>query len=646
MASAGKDFSRPLGSRLFKKKVPDDEPVTPESAALFRFGEQCNNDCPMCSNTGEAALFFHPTETLLRRADFLRRSGFRRAVVTGGEPTIHPGFWTVVERLFADGFTWDINTHGRSFAAEGFARRAVEAGLRRAIVSLHSHVPATSATIFGAREHAHHETVAGVDRLIDAGVDVMLNCVLTRLNLGDVHEYLRVGRARYGDRAVFKFVFPSTIGKGGQWAGIALRYADVGAAVRRLRSTARDVGAVVLFESFPNCVLGDPDATNLGRSAFGETHYLDDASGERIHSMRHIEAELSAFSEVCRPCSSLRSCPGISRQYAKRHGTDELVPFVAGRPAAAATRANSFNYVRTETAVPWTAAAAACTAHAHGSGLDPVRQLWLIRGDRLTRYVTDTGDFTPAEIARIKSGVSHLFVDRAPAGVLDDFRNGMRRVLPDPVCGSCAQRATCGRRFHEVDGEPYAREEARIADHIARLRGRVLDVGCGEQLYREELAALLRADAITYTGLDPDDESLARFRAALPDAQLQRGDIEHFEDEPASYDHVLCLRSLNHVLDPDEALSRMSRLLSPGGSLLLVEMTPFAMLRRAEQVAAADRAPRAGHQHFRNLASQDVLPLLPRHALRVVEHRPADRDASNQWILILEKDPGVCDPSR
>src|SRR3954451_18715906 len=139
MTGPDKEFSRPLGPRLFKKNLPDDEPVTSRSAALFRFGEQCNNDCPMCSNTGEASLFFHSTDALLRRADFLHRLGFRRAVVTGGEPTIHPGFWTVVERLAADGFAWDINTHGRSFAKDGFARRAAGAGLKRAIVSRHSH---------------------------------------------------------------------------------------------------------------------------------------------------------------------------------------------------------------------------------------------------------------------------------------------------------------------------------------------------------------------------------------------------------------------------------------------------------------------------------------------------------------------------
>src|SRR5437867_9936274 len=133
MTGSGKENSRPVAARLFKKKIPRDEPITPESAALFRFGEQCNNDCPMCSNTGEAALFFHPTDKLLERAAFLHRSGFRHAVVTGGEPTIHPGFWTVVERLEADSFTWDVNTHGQTFAKDGFARRAAQHGLQRAI---------------------------------------------------------------------------------------------------------------------------------------------------------------------------------------------------------------------------------------------------------------------------------------------------------------------------------------------------------------------------------------------------------------------------------------------------------------------------------------------------------------------------------
>lgn len=314
--------------RLFQKRLPEDLPVTPRSAVLFRFGEQCNNDCPMCSNTGKGDLFFYSTEELLRRAAFLHSAGFRRAVVTGGEATIHPGFWTVVERLAANAMAWDTNTHGRTFSRPGFARRAADTGLQRAIVSLHSHDPATSAAIFGSSAAAHYETVAGIEQLVEAGVDVMLNCVINRLNLDQLDDYLEAGRARFGRRVTYKFAFPVTIGRGGQWEGIAtLRYADVRERLPSLRALAARLGVRLFFESFPNCTLGNADAVHLGRRAFGETHYLDDRTGDRVYSMRHVEAALAVYAEFCRTCAAVRRCPGVSREYALQHGVGELLPF-------------------------------------------------------------------------------------------------------------------------------------------------------------------------------------------------------------------------------------------------------------------------------------------------------------------------------
>jgi SAM-dependent methyltransferase len=310
------------------------------------------------------------------------------------------------------------------------------------------------------------------------------------------------------------------------------------------------------------------------------------------------------------------------------------------RVAGTAACANSFNFVRTATQVAWTPDADACTAHQMTEGVEPLRHLWLVEDDRVVRYVTDTADFAASEIAQVKDRWSHLFLDRAAAGVLDDFTEGMRRALPDPTCDPCANRARCGRRFRVIDGPPFAREEQWIATYVAGLRGRVLDVGCGEQLYRDELAPLVGSGMVDYTGLDPDELSLERLRAVLSRARLYLGGIEDFRGEPASYDHILCLRSLNHVVDLDEALARMAALLKPRGQLLIVETTPFAMLRRADQVAAADRAARAGHQHFRNLTSEEVLPLARRRSLRMLEHHPASLQTTNEWILLLGRAAG------
>jgi 2-polyprenyl-3-methyl-5-hydroxy-6-metoxy-1,4-benzoquinol methylase len=306
-------------------------------------------------------------------------------------------------------------------------------------------------------------------------------------------------------------------------------------------------------------------------------------------------------------------------------------------PAPARPRSNSFNFLRAESVVPYAAAATDCAAHAAARPEDRDRQLWLVENEQTVLYATDTGDFDAAEIARIKDKWSHLFVDRAAVGVLDDFTDGMRRVLPDPVCEACAHRPGCARRYEVVDAPPFAREEAWIAEYVKNLRGRVLDVGCGEQLYRDEIVPLVRAGVVAYTGLDPDQPSLDDWRAALPEGRFFQGGIEDFAGAQASYDRVLCLRSLNHVSDLDEAIARMAALLKPRGQLLIVETTPFAMLRTAAQVAAADSAPRAGHQHFRNVTSEDVLPYARRRGLKVVHHHPVGLATTNEWILLLER---------
>lgn len=383
-----------------------------------------------------------------------------------------------------------------------------------------------------------------------------------------------------------------------------------------------------------------PDETALRRMLAATAHWNDDPKRPLL-VWEGLPESLS--SAVCATVAPLRPAFVGSAPRATCLGpvADIVRTRAARRPQV---QSNSFNFVRSAASVAWTPDAASCAAHAAAVGTDPHRSLWLHEGDVLAHYATDTGDFARDAIVRVKEEWSHLFVDRAAAGVLDDFTEGMRRVLPDPLCETCAHRRGCGRRFEIVDGPPFAREEAWIASYVAGLRGHVFDVGCGEQLYREQIGALLRAGDIEYTGLDPDEISLSHVRAALPQGQYHLGGIEDFRGEPASYDHILCLRSLNHVVDVDEAMARMAALLKPGGMLLLVETTPFAMLRQAEQVVAADQAPRAGHQHLRNLAGEEVLPFARRRALQILEHHPVGRKATNEWILLLQRAAKVVPP--
>jgi 2-polyprenyl-3-methyl-5-hydroxy-6-metoxy-1,4-benzoquinol methylase len=517
------------------------------------------------------------------------------AVLLGGEPFLRPDFLRLVATIKAAGCVPGVITTGRPLVYPQLRERLRRAGLAYLRIQLFG---------FGAA----HDRATAVPGAFDQA-------------LAGLRAWVAEGGA-------------------GCDVDVALSIRDRPIVVSEIESLGGEISSpnVQLVLAFQSAAADPRYEQSLHQAVAALAHWNEDPTRPLLAWEGHLEPMSSA---ACLAVPALQPVFVTRAPRACCLGTTEAITAAATVASPEETRANSFNFVRSATSVACTATAATCTAHAAAGAVDPSRHLWLVDGQQLVLYTTDTGDFAVAEIARVKDELSHLFIDRAAAGILDDFTDGMRRVIPDATCDPCVNRAQCGRRFRVVEGAPFAREEAWIANYIGGLRGRVLDVGCGEQLYRNQLAPLLRLGAIRYTGLDPDEISLARAATALPEGRFHLGGIEDFRGEPASFDHILCLRSLNHVVDVDEALGRMAELLKPGGSLLLVECTPFAMLRASEQVAAADCAPRAGHQHLRNMASGDVLPFARRRSLQVLQHYPATLPTTNEWILLFGRIPGT-----
>ena len=86
------------------------------------------------------------------------------------------------------------------------------------------------------------------------------------------------------------------------------------------------------------------------------------------------------------------------------------------------------------------------------------------------------------------------------------------------------------------------------------VRGRVLDVGCGDRPYDS-----LFTEADELVGFDvPTNE-----RADL------HGTIDSIPVDDASFDVALCLQVLEHVPDPAAAIRELHRVVRPGGRVLL-----------------------------------------------------------------------------
>jgi SAM-dependent methyltransferase len=119
------------------------------------------------------------------------------------------------------------------------------------------------------------------------------------------------------------------------------------------------------------------------------------------------------------------------------------------------------------------------------------------------------------------------------------------------------------RRFFDIQAGSAWRDLSVV---LPRVRGRVLDVGCGAQPFR----MLINSSAI-YVGIDTDTAK-AHFGYEMPDTTYFSGNVWPVADR--SIDVVLCTETLEHVLDARQFLNEAARCLVSEGELLLT--VPFA----------------------------------------------------------------------
>lgn len=123
----------------------------------------------------------------------------------------------------------------------------------------------------------------------------------------------------------------------------------------------------------------------------------------------------------------------------------------------------------------------------------------------------------------------------------------------------CGQELTANLLHFQFLPSYYFRQDIR-ADG-GELKGRLLDLGCGNQPYR---ACLKNVNS--YVGLDyPATQAIQKFQAS-PEVY---GDARCLPFREGTFDAVLCAQVLEHVNRPGEVLQEIRRVLKEGGTGIL-----------------------------------------------------------------------------
>jgi SAM-dependent methyltransferase len=122
----------------------------------------------------------------------------------------------------------------------------------------------------------------------------------------------------------------------------------------------------------------------------------------------------------------------------------------------------------------------------------------------------------------------------------------------------------------------FAREFVLDAPMRERVRGRgfqtALDVGCGEGRF----CRMLRACGVRGIGVDPTEELLRHARLRDPEGDYRLGRAEKLDFADGSFDLVVSYLTLVDIPDVRAAIPEMARVLRPGGTLLIANLTSFS----------------------------------------------------------------------
>ena len=284
----------------------------------------CNNRCPGCSNIyhnrrGRPALSDAQWLALLRQiapdATQLR--------LTGGEPTLHPGFFDILDAATSYQAWVTVFTNGRWEHPRDFVRRlAGTPHLSGLLISLHGPQPA-SHEAFSRVSGSFADTISGICLAIEHGLAVTLSTVITVHNWDQTDAMVALARRLGVQRVAFnRYIGPPQ-------ASLEPTRAQIRATVHRIESLLVAGEPVTYGVGVPQCFVENHSEGCLAGVAYasidpwGNLHpcahsptVIGSLLKTSIAELWHNESMnqwRSLIPADCMACAALETCHGGCR---------------------------------------------------------------------------------------------------------------------------------------------------------------------------------------------------------------------------------------------------------------------------------------------------------------------------------------------
>jgi len=299
----------------------------------FHIIYRCVNSCIFCSERDHMRAFArHPAgkEELVAILRSKRAEGFDHVTFTGGEPTLYPRFWEVLERAKELGYRTYVISNGSALALRPFARRVLPL-VDEICLSIHGHEAALHDRLT-TRPGSFQRQQAALDNIQEHPAEhfVMVNTVVNRFNLDHLEDILAWAVQR---RKVRHYLVSNLAPEGEalrRYGELAVRHGEICGRVPALSALAERYGVALRVFGVPACLLGpyrqhSNDLHWSPRMTIARAWVAGPAAGwfeetalkptrERMHP------------DACSGCQLREQCGGVFRRYWQEFGPEQLHP--------------------------------------------------------------------------------------------------------------------------------------------------------------------------------------------------------------------------------------------------------------------------------------------------------------------------------
>jgi ubiquinone/menaquinone biosynthesis C-methylase UbiE len=297
---------------------------------------------------------------------------------------------------------------------------------------------------------------------------------------------------------------------------------------------------------------------------------------------------------------------------------------------------NSFDYVPVKRLQGFVHSKTSCTSKALGlSDCGSSRAVIVKNSGQFFLCTTKTTDFSDGEVRYVVHDKGQLYLDRSKKLQIEDLGQDTVQLIVSNECRGCDAFARCCLVYEKANTSFFEMDEAWVYSWLARMHGRVLDVGTGSGYYYRSVADPLRRGEVVVDAIEPEKRCWSRLKEMGINILAER--LEDVDLSPASYDFVIAIRSLNHIADVSMALARVISALKRGGTMLLIESLPLPLVRSRKTSQRCHADATGGFQHFHNTDLQEALDILGKERVEPVFVRAISLDTCDQWILVCKK---------